>query len=379
VDHVDSFTAENPFDELPEALVEEMLKQCDGLASILSDSFKNLSEKKDKIRLELKSGGYLKKDTSLSTTPSHPTSCGIDGSYAVEKLLSTDVVAMAGVAVEGLTPPSEIRHWPRPHHMSEVKPVLHSDSTSLVARAIMMCMELQLAGKAPHDVVFLDGSMTTPIIYLNQALSRLYDSPKILASLLDEMLEPALESYITILKSERTDKIYAAVPKYTTRREISEKIPDCRNYEDRGLLTFVLEAGEFVGPLPIKQPNQPWHIAKYKFDSLIDNVTMAANNLFIVYYRPFDHFPALRIEIAPTIATNIQRLSVLFESLRLQCSSPSIVEPYPLYLADRMVKHLSTALPAIRRATTQEMSLKWDDRLGNVNLAMRGYRTDFGK
>jgi hypothetical protein len=75
----------------------------------------------------------------------------------------------------------------------------------------------------------------------------------------------------------------------------------------------------------------------------------------------------------------MQRLAILFESLRLQCGAPGVMEPYPLYLADRMVKHLRTALPAIRKTTTQEMSLKWEDSLGNIYLAMHGYRTEWGK
>jgi hypothetical protein len=371
--------SENPFEELPEALVEEMLGHCGSLGSVLSNSFKSLSEKKERIRSELKDKGYLKKDAILSTAPANPTSCAVDGSYVIEKLLSTDVVAMAGVAVEGLTPPTEIRHWPTPRHYSEIKPVLHNDSTAVVARAIMMCMELRLAGNAPHDVVFFDGSFTTPVIYLNQALSNIHNCPPALKSLVDDFLEPALKSYLIMLQSERTDRVYAAIPKYTTKHEVSDELKDCNQYEDRGLLTFVLEAGEFVGPIPMKEPEQPWHISKYKFPDIIDRITASANGLYVVYYRPFEHFPTLRIEIAQSIAKNPQRLAVLFESLRLQCSSPSIMEPYPLYLADRMVKHLGTALPAIRRAATQEMSAKWEETLGNVYLALHSYRTDFGK
>jgi hypothetical protein len=33
-------------------------------------------------------------------------------------------------------------------------------------------VELAFAAKARHDVVFLDGSMTTPVIYINKALSK---------------------------------------------------------------------------------------------------------------------------------------------------------------------------------------------------------------
>ena len=52
------------------------------------------------------------------------------------------------------------------------------------------------------------------------------------------------------------------------------------------------------------------------------------------------------------------------------------MEPYPLYMADRMVKHLGTAVPVIRRATTQEMASKTTDDVGDIFLAMHGYRTE---
>jgi len=372
---------ENPFAELPESLVEEMLSECDKLGQDLSKSFQKLYREKGNIRKKLRDNNLLKKDTGLSVAPSHPTSCGIDGSYAIEKLLSTDMVAFAGVAVEGLTPPTEKRYWPKPHHFSNVITISHSDSTTVVARAIMMCMELELAAKAPHDVVFLDGSLTTPFIYLNQALNKLEEVHEKLSILLMSRLEAALESYREILLSKRTDKIHAGLPKYTTRKEITQNLLNLRGYEDRGALSFVLETGEFVGPIEIQPPQQPWHINKppKELKDIINEIISALDNLHVVYYRPYDHFPALRIEISKSIATNTQRLAILFESLKLQCGAPGIMEPYPLYLADRMVKHLGTALPAIRRTTTQEMSLKWEESLGNMYLAMHGYRTEWGK
>lgn len=372
---------EHPFDELPQALVEEMLNQCDELGNDLSRSFQKLYEQKNGMRKKLREKNLLRKDTTISVAPSHPTSCGVDGSYAIERLLYTDMVAIAGVAVEGLTPPSEKRYWPKPHHLSNVLTIAHNEPTVLVARAVMICIELELAAEAPHDVVLLDGSLTTPLIYLNQALNKINEVPENLSSLLERRLEPALRSYETVLLSKRTDKIYAGIPKYTTRKEISKVISSLEEYEDRGLLTFILDAGEFVGPVPIEKPQQPWHIKiqSLNLKNVVKGIVSALDDLYIVYYRPYDHFPVLRIEIAQSIASNSQRLAVLFESLRLQCGSPSIIEPYPLYLADRMVKHLGTALPAIRRTTTQQMSIEWENRLGNMYLAMHGYRTDWGK
>ena len=53
-----------------------------------------------------------------------------------------------------------------PRHQVVVEAETHNDTTGTVLRGLMMTMELGLAAQAPHDLVFLDGSMTTPVIYL---------------------------------------------------------------------------------------------------------------------------------------------------------------------------------------------------------------------
>ncbi|MHA1250774.1 MAG: DNA double-strand break repair nuclease NurA [Candidatus Helarchaeota archaeon] len=372
---------ESPFDELPQALVEIMLNKCSNLGTHLAKSFEQLLNNKDEIRNILKDQNLLRNDSEILSSPTFPTTCGVDGSYAIEKLLSTDMVAIAGVAVEGLTPPTEKRYWPRPHHQSEILSIPHNNSTAVIARAIMMCMELELGTKAPHDVIYFDGSLTTPLIYFNQALNKLQEASNKLSTLFIERLEDVLQSYNIVLTSPRTDKIFVGIPKYTTRKEITQGILNMNDYEDRGLLSFILNPGEFIGPIRIQKPQSKWHIN----DSLITNkeiiikIINALDNLNIIYYRPYIHFPALRIEISQSIANNKQRIAILFESLKLQCGVPRIIDPYPLYLADRMVKHLGIALPAIRKTATQEMVLKWKGVIGNIYLAMHGYRTEWGK
>jgi len=367
-----------PFKDLPGALVEDMLSECSILGSTLSDSFKKIHDNKASIHEKLVKKGLIKKASEVFIASYNPTSCGIDGSYVNDPLLSTDMLAIAAVAIEGLTPPSEIRHWPIPHHLCKVMTTPHYESTLLVSRAIMVCMEIELAVEAPHDVVMLDGSLTTPFIYLNQALNRLkYVDPK-LSSLLTEMLENTFESFREILYSKRSDKIYVGVPKYTTKKEISKNILGLNNYEDRGLLSFILEVGEFVGPIKMAPPETPWHLVRNypnKQENIVIDIKEGLDELQILYYKPYLHLPAIRLEISKSIANNNQRLSVLFESLRIQCGAPGIMEPYPLYIADRMVKNLGKALPAIRRAATQDIALNWENELGNIYLAMHGYRT----
>jgi len=242
----------------------------------------------------------------------------------------------------------------------------------------MVTMELELAALAPHDVVFLDGSLTTPLIHLNQALARLGEVPEELSRVLLGRIGSALDHYAEILASKRTDKIFAGVPKYTSRNEISSAL-GLSKHEDRSLLSYILRGGEVIGPSDMIKPEEDWHFGSLPsaMKDKANHIISSVYELSVLYYRPYDYFPALRIEVSPSVAKNQARLSILLESFQLQCGAPGIVEPYPLYLADRMVKHLSTALPAIRKATTMEMASGPTQDVGSIFLAMQGYRTEY--
>ena len=128
--------------------------------------------------------------------------------------------------------------------------------------------------------------------------------------------------------------------------------------------------------MPLEQPEQEWHINNpSKFKPLFNKIIEHLKEIYVIYYRPFNHVPALRIEVSKNIATNNGRLSILLEAIKLQCIGGGIMEPYPLYLADRMVKHLGTAVPAMRKAMMQEMAKEWGDDITGLYLAMHGYRT----
>jgi hypothetical protein len=255
----------------------------------------------------------------------------------------------------------------------------------------MVNMELHLAASAPHDVVLVDGSLTTPFIYSNQAANQMDNVSSDLKAIYlegkqkksdEELPFPgvgnAFEGYAKILESSRSDKVFAGVPKYTTKNEICEKL-GYSDYEDRSLLNLILRKDEFIGPFELGQPEQPWHIKKMEeITHTRGAVIELLKDLRVIYYKPSEFLPIMRLETSATVAQNKSRLAILLEAIRIQTVSPSVMEPYPLYLADRMVKHLSTALPAIRRASTQEMALKWEKDLSDVYLAMHGYRSEYG-
>ena len=89
--------------------------------------------------------------------------------------------------------------------------------------------------------------------------------------------------------------------------------------------------------------------------------------------------PALRVEVSKGIGVNSHRLATVVQGLKQQCATPSMLEPYPIYLADRMVKALARAVPAFRQVTTQRISEHYKGDIGEVFFAMHGYRSDSGR
>lgn len=378
---------EQTFVELPEALVEEMLSKSEEIGNSLYESFKEIEKRKEDLRKQLVNKGILKRDADLGYPPM-PTTCGVDGSYVVEKLLAIDFVTCAAVAIEGLTPPSEKRYWEKPHHRVLIHPEKHDPDTSTIIRGVMMEMEFELAARAPHDIVFLDGSLTTPLIYLNQAINKVleWENDNIQTEFgkkLKERFRQFLEDYKTILESSRTDKLWVSLPKYTTRRELGKMFSWSSNYDDRAVLTAILSPGEYTIPIPLEKPQQPWHL-KLPFEGkelerLKDEVISGINNLFVMYYKPYNWTPVFRIEMSSSIANNNSRIAILLQGLKYQSGTPGIMEPYPLYIADRMVKHLGSAVPALRQTATRKMAELHQGDIGEIFFSMHSYRTESGR
>lgn len=375
--------ADAPFANLPEALVEEMLSKSEHVGNKLYETFKKIQTNKENMRKQLEEKDILQRDSELGY-PGIPTTCGVDGSYCVERLLANDFTACAAVAVEGLIPPSEKRHWPKPYHKVHISPEKHNPDTSIIIRGIMMEMELELAASAPHDIIFLDGSLTTPIIYMNQAINKVLEPEEtIIGKLLLEKIGIFLKSYKTILESSRTDKLWVALPKYTTKRELGKEHNWDKHYDDRAILTAILLPGEFTTPFPIEQPNQGWHLklpSRLKeLEKFRDEILSSLNKLFVLYYKPHNWSPTLRIEMASSIATNLSRIAVLLQGIKHQCGTPGIFEPYPNYIADRMVKRLGRAIPALRQTATKRMAELYQGDIGEIFFSMHGYRTESGR
>jgi hypothetical protein len=215
----------------------------------------------------------------------------------------------------------------------------------------MVGMELDLAREAPHDLVLLDGSFASLIIYLNQGLANIEDPPSALGRELDRRWreEDIFQGLLTLLQSDRT----VAVPKFTSRNELIGVggLPSADGIDGRTLATLLLEPGEYTLPLPVyggPSGGEPeiFHLSPdFCVRQNQAQMNEALQAVRAVYYRPFGWVPALRLEIPGSIANSPTRLSIALEGITRQIFSPAVVEPYPLFLADRMVKSLGWVLP----------------------------------
>ncbi len=375
-------------DDLPEAMFEEALRKYeDNVFKEVNSYLVKISEFKEKIRDKLYDLGILKNFGEIVRYKRYPTTCGVDGAYAINKQLTMDVVAIAGVAVEGLVPPKEERIWEKPHHLIEIFPVEHSDRTPSVCRGLMFSFELALANKAPHSIVFLDGSLTSQLIALGMAFSAIEkgEIPYSLAEKFENNAEKTLQNYIKILKSEKSDQIFAGVPKYSSRHEVASKLMefpelkgyiDLERYNDKALLSLVLKPDEVVGPIQLKEEGK-WHLSgvKGKYEDYEKEIRSLLENLYIVYYKPSPSQPALRIEISRSVALNNARLAILLEGLQDQSKFAGIIEPYPLFLADMFVKHLSGALSEIKDIVISDIGSLRNLYSLDIFLAMHEYRS----
>lgn len=245
-------------------------------------------------------------------------------------------------------------------------------------------MELELAAEAPHDLVLLDGSFVVLLIYLNQGLTSFPGAPR---ALRDEFRrrwteQGVLGSFLSLIRSDRT----VAVPKYSGRNEIAMLIRDCDVPETDGktLATITLEPDEYIKPLPIfhfegEDSDTGYHLpVEYCTRENQDNMNRSIEGLRVVFYRPYGWAPAIRLELTEPIAASPTKLSLVLEGVKSQFFSPAVTEPYPLFLADRMVKSLGAGVAVIEQTVAQQAVGDSADVEGTL-LCLQNYRTEGGR
>ena len=363
------------FSDLPDALVRDLLNSATPIAEEARDRLNHLQLSRNELRHAIQQESLVRRKADLEVSR-EPSVVGIDGSYQLHRLTSLDLCAAAAVGVEG-TAKEARRYWQEPYHRFWANTILHNPATTLTLRGLMISMELELATTAPHDLVLIDGSFASLIIYLNQGLSNLSDVPLVGEELrMRWESENLLQKLVSTLVSERT----IALPKYTSRNELERFIHSVGSFhcDGRTLATLILEPGEYTKPLPI-YADEDYHLPR-SLCSVQDDQRMnsALSGIQVIYFRPFRWVPALRLEVPGAIAHSPTRLSLILRGIESQFFSPAVVEPYPLFLADRMVKSLGAGVAVMEQTIAQYVTDNSDD-IELTMLLLQNYRTETGR
>lgn len=367
---------EQPFADLPDALVKDLLNAALPVGEKVSSRFASLRQSKAKYRQDALAAGLIQRKADLDV-PREPSVVGIDGSYQLHRLTSLDLCAAAAVAVEGTSKEAQ-RHWPEPYHRMWVGDVPHKDSTVSVLRGLMVGMELELAAWAPHDLALLDGSFGSLIIYLNQGLSSVANVSADLGGILRRRWQEKsiFNRLLDLLRSDRA----LAVPKFTTRNELAAPLGVAREELDgRTLATLFLEPGEYTRPLEIYPAGEDFHLPRAFCSERKElELNRAMRSIRVVYYRPFGWTPAVRLELPGAVANSLTRLSLALEGIYRQFFSPAALEPYPLFIADRMVKSLGAGVNVVEQTVAQQVVDQGQD-IELKMLLLQNYRTEGGR
>ena len=368
------------FSDLPDALVRDLLAQATPVAERVSTHLNRLRQARGSIRQRVQSKGLIARKADLDVSR-EPSVVGIDGSYQIHRLTALDLCAAAAVAVEGTSKEAR-RHWQEPYHRMWVNSFEHSKNATNTLRGLMISMELELAAEAPHDLVLLDGSFVVPLIYLNQGLTSFREAPALLREEFHRRWaeQRVLDRFLALIQSDRT----VAVPKYSGRNELANFLRDNDLPETDGktLATIILEPDEYIAPLPIfhfGEEDREYHLPEEHCPrERQDQMNQSIENMRVVFYRPYGWAPAVRLELTGPIAASQARLSMVLEGIKGQIFSPAVTEPYPLFLADRMVKSLGAGVAVIEQTVAQHAVGASPDT-ETILLCLQNYRTEGGR
>jgi len=361
------------FGDLPDALVRDLLHQTSPVAETIRQHIQQARAQHDELRQRAKNAGIIERKADLDV-PREPSVVGIDGSYQIHRLTALDLCAAAAVAVEGTVKEAR-RHWPEPHYRLWVGGTPHQGQPANVLKGVMVSMEIELASESPHDLVLLDGSFASLIIAINQGVSQLGQASASLAEPLRTRwhAERLFDRLLSLLQDQRT----VAVPKFTSRNELASclTLPESWSFDGKTLATLILEPGEYTTPLPLSEPPSPYHLPEPADN---EKLNMAMQALRVVYFRPYGWAAAVRLEISNAIASSKTRLAIVLEGIQRQLFSPAVREPYPLFLADQMVKSLGAGIKAAEQTIAQQIVGESVD-VETTLLFLQNYRTESGR
>ena len=331
------------FGDLPDALINELLERSETIAQKAGRSVSARIDEREQLRNRAMQLGLVSQLEDLSGMPEKSV-VAVDGSVALIRLASFELAAAAALAVDGLGWNHEGTKPPYEFETLITDPMSRANE---IAYGLMFCMEYEVAGTVDRDLVMLDGAFSTGMVAISIALRAAADLRDDLSETFrGRWMDSVMELVPEILDSDNI----IALPKRSSANEFATQTLLFNNREidanGRSTASLILKAGEYAGPFDLET-----HL--FQFDSpefyrpYMARLKTGYANIKIVYYKPEKWTHAFRIEVPPAIAHDPKRLSEMLEVVRRQTANPAIMEPYPLYVADRFVKSLNKGVNAL--------------------------------
>ena len=360
------------FGDLPDALINELLTRSEEVGSTARKHVDKLVRQRDSLRQRARQLGLVNELPDLSHVPAQSVAA-VDGSLVSKRLASFDLNAATALAVDGIG--SDIRGHEPSHHIAVhvTKPLPYG---RVVTYALMFCMEYNIASEEANarNLVMLDGAFSTGLIAISKALEadESYDDT-LYKDFFDRWTTKTIHSVGEIMTSNHV----LALPKRSSANEFA-RTRLFKNHEidtnGRSTASLILNANEYAGPFGFdtRRP-QTWQTET--FPGFRKELSGLFEELQVVYFKPRSWSHAYRVEMPRVIADDEQRLHSVLDTIKRQCINPAMMEPYPLYVADRFAKSLAKGANALLDAVRRGIVSSSDDPEIAYSM-LNSYRTD---
>ncbi len=359
------------FGDLPDALINELLTRSEEVTQRALESVGERIAERDDLRSRALRLGLISNVDYMSELPPKSVAA-VDGSPALIRLASFELAAAAALAVDGLGGESSNGNLPYKFEIHITDPIARA---SEIAYGLMFCMEYEIARTVDRDLVMLDGTFFTGMVAISIALRTAGD-------LRDELSEAFkrrwTDSTMQLIPEILVSDNVIAVPKRSSANEFmgQTNLFNSRevDFNGRSTASLILEPGEYAGPFDLE--THPFHLDTPAF---YRNYTIELQSMFtrikVIYYKPHDWSHAFRIEMPPAIADDDNKLRETLEIIRRQTINPAMLEPYPLYVADRFAKSLQKGVAALLDSVRTQVTANSAEPKIAADM-MNAYRSD---
>ncbi len=361
------------FGDLPDALINELLTRAEEVSEKAQTHVETQVKTRESLRKQAHHLGLINELPDLSHIPTMSVAA-VDGSLVSERLASFDLNSAAALAVDGIgfdVDGNSLRHDIAVH---TTKPLAYGRD---VTYALMFCMEYNIASEETNtrNLVMLDGAFSTGLIAISKALDSTENHRgQLYEDFFDRWTQNTMRSIPEIMTSNRV----IALPKRSSANEFRDQTRLFDSYyvdtNGRSTASLILNANEYAGPFcfDTRRP-QTWQTEV--FPRFRKDLSGLFEELQVVYLKPHPWSHAYRVEMPRVIADNEQRLHSVLDTIKRQCINPAMMEPYPLYVADRFAKSLTKGANALLDAVRHDVIANSEDPEIAYTM-LNAYRTE---